>query len=74
MDPNACLRLIKEQMEDGDLDYAIDSCDDLLGWLRRGGFPPAEMGLYCELAIDKVMALREGCIRRGGLSAAKRRA
>jgi hypothetical protein len=36
MDPNACLRAIGEE----DSTFARELCEDLCGWLRRGGFAP----------------------------------
>jgi hypothetical protein len=40
MDPDACLALIFDHLEDGDYESAHDSCLDLKGWLARGGFEP----------------------------------
>lgn len=40
MDPNACLALIFEHLEDGDFEQAFYSCLDMMGWIDRGGFTP----------------------------------
>lgn len=40
MDPDACVNLILEALQDGDGDHAEDSAEDLNQWLQRGGFEP----------------------------------
>jgi len=40
MDPNECLRLLLLAMDAGNADAIETHSDDLLAWLRAGGFPP----------------------------------
>lgn len=40
MDPNACLALIFDHIENGDHEEAFYACLNLKGWLNRGGFIP----------------------------------
>jgi hypothetical protein len=40
MDPNACLALIFDHIENGDHEEAFYACMNLAGWIKRGGFNP----------------------------------
>jgi len=40
MDPNQCLMFILEDMESGDRDGTIDNLENLLDWVKKGGFLP----------------------------------
>ena len=40
MDPTACLRRIIEASRGNDRAEYVSACEDLAGWLRRGGFKP----------------------------------
>ncbi len=40
MDPDATFQLMLEAVADDEFDFAIDSANELLKWLRCGGFPP----------------------------------
>ena len=40
MDPTACLRRIIEASRGNDRAEYVAACEDLAGWLRRGGFKP----------------------------------
>ena len=40
MDPTACLLKLLNALADEDRDDAIESCNDLAGWLASGGFFP----------------------------------
>lgn len=40
MDPQACLQRIIDAAKANRLQEYINACEDLAGWLRRGGFAP----------------------------------
>ncbi len=40
MDPATTVRMILDAVNSGDVESARESCADLRGWLRSGGFPP----------------------------------
>jgi hypothetical protein len=40
MDPNACMERILQAIRDGNRSEAFEAMEDLLGWLKFGGFPP----------------------------------
>lgn len=44
MDPDACLRRFLEACQDKDKEEAIASLEDLLEWLKRGGYLPKKGG------------------------------
>lgn len=40
MDPNATLRAIDQFLKEDDIQMATEAAQDLLGWIRKGGFSP----------------------------------
>lgn len=40
MDPDACMERILQAVMDGDRQEAFGAMEDLIGWLKFGGFPP----------------------------------
>jgi hypothetical protein len=40
MDPDACWRDLVEAIQESDYKTAGERAEDLLGWMKRGGFPP----------------------------------
>lgn len=40
MDPEACLEMVKNSLEDGDLEAAKSSLGKYYTWRARGGFEP----------------------------------
>ena len=45
MDPQATLEQLLDAVADRDWDRVDELSDALLGWLKRGGFPPRTLGL-----------------------------
>jgi len=47
MDPEACVRRVLAACGDGkrpaDIDEFVEACEDLAGWLARGGFVPSNI-------------------------------
>ena len=43
MDPKACLSDILDALHDGEDDIAKERAEDLLSWLKRGGFVPGDL-------------------------------
>lgn len=48
MDPNECLRLLIAATARGDAEEASEHRDNLVTWIKRGGFEP-EWGHHLEL-------------------------
>ena len=44
MDPNACFQRIMDAIADNDRAEAQEAAEDLHEWLRKGGFPPNQIG------------------------------
>lgn len=40
MDPVACWKDIERGLLEGDRERVADSCDTLIGWIEKGGYPP----------------------------------
>jgi len=40
MDPNATLKMIFDDLSEGDYENAVSSCENLHKWVNSGGFPP----------------------------------
>ena len=57
MDPNELLKAIIEDLDHKDFLSAEDNVDDLLSWLKRGGFSP--VGEYVFPPIDAPASLVE---------------
>jgi hypothetical protein len=46
MDPDACFRRMLEALDSEDGSEVEDACDDLIGWLDKGGALPAPSVLH----------------------------
>lgn len=44
MDPQACLKRITDAYKEGDQDEFDAALEDLIDWLKRGGFAPKALG------------------------------
>lgn len=42
MDPNACLRYLRQAVADGEADRALELREALHLWVARGGFEPSD--------------------------------
>jgi hypothetical protein len=40
MDPNATMRRLRDALQTGDRDEALEALGDLLDWLKKGGLLP----------------------------------
>jgi hypothetical protein len=52
MDPNVCLDRILAALENKDFGEADEAAEDLIQWLRRGGFTPRRSA---EIELNKAM-------------------
>lgn len=57
MDPNTALEWMREAIRDGRRHDADEHAADILAWLKRGGFPPAD------LTISEARYLHEAAAR-----------
>ena len=64
MDPTACLRRILEAYDDQDFGEMADACEDLQGWLWKGGFAPV---LDAHLASKLTRILAEVAATAGSM-------
>lgn len=55
MDPSTVWQQMSEAVEEDDWERAAELADDLLEWLRKGGFPPCISG---QEKFDRLVALR----------------
>lgn len=58
MDPKACMDRIRRAMDRGDLEEVRDACEDLRGWISKGGFVPEGAEDLLEGASDWVEVSR----------------
>jgi hypothetical protein len=49
MDPNTAYRMMTELLADGEYQEAYHMANDLIGWINRGGFLPADAGTKTEI-------------------------
>lgn len=55
MDPTACYRSMCYAFEAGDYETAVEAAENLVNWLRRGGFPPE--GVSAKKAAQKARSI-----------------
>lgn len=55
MDPTACFNSMVSAFEAGDYETAVEAADNLVNWLRRGGFQPE--GISAKQALRRAKSI-----------------
>jgi hypothetical protein len=59
MDPNATWKAIEDAIYEGEAAQAAPLIEDLIEWMRKGGFPPSELNAMPPLYF--LGLLKEAC-------------